>query len=285
MDIITQRFIAIGNKLLAELRKVSANLTQIQEHVKIVAEQSKAEKKEDSLPPEVVARLAFPAGIDTERNASEKRKQRRDRWRLFIEVLVLIAVAGYGLVAYHQWREMQNTTTILLNGQLPWVGVEWPVLLKNPISLTPDNMDFVVAATLKNFGHSPALYAFPFAYQVWDPFQISQQQGFACEGADDMESGKSTKNISSLPGFGPVIFPQSTLPWSNGFSSNAPVNENARRFLRLYIAGCIAYRDQGNALHHTRWCVQSWIIRTPKEIADFEADGKFIPCNGNQSAD
>jgi hypothetical protein len=141
----------------AELRKIGANLTQIQEHVKAVAEQAKPEKKEDSQPPEVVARLTFPAGIDTERNASERRKQRRDRWRLFIEVLVLIAVVGYGLVAYYQWREMQKTTKVLVNAQRPWVGIFGDAKLQDVASITPEKMDFTAAVTLKNFGPSPAL--------------------------------------------------------------------------------------------------------------------------------
>jgi hypothetical protein len=106
MDSITQRFIAIGNRLLAELRSIGGSLTQIQQQIKAIAAKPQSEKKENGPPPEVIARLAFPAGIDTEKNASERRKQRRDRWRLFVEVLTLIAVVWYGAVAYHQWREM-----------------------------------------------------------------------------------------------------------------------------------------------------------------------------------
>jgi hypothetical protein len=109
MDIITQRFIAIGNRLLAELRKINVTLTQIQQQVKAVAGQPKPEKKEDSPPQEVIASVSFPASVETKRDTTEKNKQRRDRWRLFVEVLTLIAVVGYGLVAYHQWKTMNQT--------------------------------------------------------------------------------------------------------------------------------------------------------------------------------
>lgn len=110
MDIITQRFIAIGNKLLAELRLVRNGIEKL---AGAVHDAEKAQNQErQQQPPIVRAELQIPEAIERER---EKRDERHYRVQIWIAVATSLAVAAaaiYGSVAYFQWKEMSNQSMI-----------------------------------------------------------------------------------------------------------------------------------------------------------------------------
>ena len=264
MDIITQRLMAIGNRLIAELRLVGVNLAKIQDQIRAIAEQSKTEKKEDCPPPEVVARLTFPAGIDTEKNASEKRKQRRDRWRLFVEVLTLIAVVWYGAVAYHQWRQMVRATnasveasraascsartaaSALEESKKQFRIDERPYIVKEYIKIAkPAKGEKLLGEVLlRDTGRTPALHGRVFIridvlqkepanYRDWLKRAKDASTGY-------MEIGSTLSR--SIPVSGDNVLGD---PWMSGITDET---------YHVYIFGVFVYDDVFHDSHETYFC-------------------------------
>jgi hypothetical protein len=210
-------------------------------------------------------------------------------WMALATVVIAFSTVAYTFYASQQWTVMTNTLEEqkqeFNRNSRPWVGLSGKVRLKNPVGVVPEKMGFELNGTLKNFGQSPALFVFEYANIVWNPFEIKEAQKLVCQGAEMTESGNYSQNISSLPGFGAPVFPQSNFPLIIGFGSGGNTVIADRHFLRMYIAGCIVYRDQDNGIHHTKWCVQSPTIETADQLKRFLKDGNFIPCFGNQFAD
>ena len=110
MDFVTRQFIVLAKKLREDVRHAASSLrvdlNHIQNAVESINETAQAYEHKEQPKPELFAVLHTPEAEETEHKAHNKRSQRRDRIRLFIECLTLFAVAGYGYVAVRQWREM-----------------------------------------------------------------------------------------------------------------------------------------------------------------------------------
>src|SRR5579864_6855514 len=57
----------------------------------------------ESLP---IVEIRYPKSIEDDARAYKHREQRRDRWKLFLEALIVVGVLGYGAIAYRQWHTM-----------------------------------------------------------------------------------------------------------------------------------------------------------------------------------
>jgi hypothetical protein len=51
-----------------------------------------------------VVEIRYPKGIEDDARAHKFREQRRDRWKVFLEALIVVGVLGYGAIAYRQWH-------------------------------------------------------------------------------------------------------------------------------------------------------------------------------------
>jgi hypothetical protein len=107
MDIITQRFIAIGNKFLAELRLL---LNGIQQLVGAVHDAEEARHHgPQQQPPVLRAELQIPETIERETAKRDKRHYRVQIWLAFATTLAFIAAAIYAGIAAAQWNTMKKT--------------------------------------------------------------------------------------------------------------------------------------------------------------------------------
>ena len=106
MDVITQRFIAIGNKLLAELRLVR---TGIQQLVSGVHDAKGAQnQQQEHEPPVVRAELQIPEAIERETREDRKKQYKVQVWLAISTSLAFIAAAIYAGIAALQWKEMMR---------------------------------------------------------------------------------------------------------------------------------------------------------------------------------
>jgi hypothetical protein len=53
-----------------------------------------------------IVEIRYPKGIEDDARAYKRREQRRDRWKVFLGILLVVGVLGYGAIAYRQWRTM-----------------------------------------------------------------------------------------------------------------------------------------------------------------------------------
>jgi hypothetical protein len=107
MGIITQRFIAVGNKLLAELRTISGTLQKLGHSID---EKNAAESKREQSQPILRAELEVPVSIREQNNGQDERANRREKWRLGVEIVTTLLVLGYATIAYFQLEQMIGAT-------------------------------------------------------------------------------------------------------------------------------------------------------------------------------
>jgi hypothetical protein len=237
--------------------------------------------------------LLHPNIQPTPRNEKQRKQCRPDQTPLgkqILEVTAIAVVFAYTTYAALQWR-------VMYKAQRPWVGVvlERVTIKKPPPGSTAQYNNLAISMTVKNYGSSPALWVDPEFRPIWDRREVRREQETkTCPFAAYRESGKEAhaKGFGEVKGFGQTIFPQSTLPWDGqtGFFplwpppfDHPPRNEA----LRIWVSGCIVYRDQNDDVYQTRWCVYSPPVRNWDEFDKFldGEGGDFIPCNDNQSAD
>jgi heme exporter protein D len=101
MDIITQRFIAIGNRLLAELRLLRASAEQLNSTVHDAAEAQN--QKQEQEPPILRAELQVPETIERQRSERDDRHYRVQVWLAVATTLAFVAAAVYAGIAVFQW--------------------------------------------------------------------------------------------------------------------------------------------------------------------------------------
>lgn len=114
MDFITQRFIAIGNRLLAELRRIGDAIGVLQADAQqqiesVNASKERDEQKEEVRPiwlDDVLAKYDQAEGDQTARDERHYRIQNSIRWATWC---AFIAATFYGGVAALQWRTMNES--------------------------------------------------------------------------------------------------------------------------------------------------------------------------------
>ena len=76
----------------------------------IVGEPSSADSNPENSQQDVesipVVEIRYPKGIEDDTRAYKRREERRDRWKVFLETLIVVGVLGYGAIAYRQWHTM-----------------------------------------------------------------------------------------------------------------------------------------------------------------------------------
>jgi len=107
MDIISQRFIAIGNRIIAELRLLR---TTIQQQIEAITKQAQTNNQEQQSTKEVRAELHSPQPIEVNAHSDDKGHPRRDKIRLVVEGFTLAAAVTLGILAYRQWKQMVKAT-------------------------------------------------------------------------------------------------------------------------------------------------------------------------------
>src|ERR1039458_2299178 len=91
MDIITQRFIAIGNRLIAELRLLRNGIEKLVGAVHDAEEAQNQQRQQE--PPVVRAELQIPEAIERERAKPDERHYRVQVWLWVATTPALVAPA------------------------------------------------------------------------------------------------------------------------------------------------------------------------------------------------
>jgi len=80
----------------------------------VVGEPSSADPNPENSQQDVesipVVEIRYPKGIEDDARAYKCREQRRDRWKVFLEALIVVGVLGYGAIAYRQWHTMPTAS-------------------------------------------------------------------------------------------------------------------------------------------------------------------------------
>jgi hypothetical protein len=67
----------------------------------------KSQQDAESIP---IVEIRYSKGIEHDARDYKRREQRRDRWKVFLEALIVVGVLGYGAIAYRQWHSMLATS-------------------------------------------------------------------------------------------------------------------------------------------------------------------------------
>jgi hypothetical protein len=113
MDFLTRQFIASAKrfrdevpKLIKQLSSFGSDLNEIKVSTKAIQENTQPKQKSEDTEKKVRAIVSLPSPIKTERDAYDDIHQRRDKWRLWVEVMTLLAVLAYGYLTLRVWKEM-----------------------------------------------------------------------------------------------------------------------------------------------------------------------------------
>jgi hypothetical protein len=92
--------------LLASFTQLGSYLHKIENTLHAIDENAKAYHDKEHPSAQVIATLYEEKSAQDERRTTSDKTQWRDRARLAVEILTLLAVAGYGYVTIRMWREM-----------------------------------------------------------------------------------------------------------------------------------------------------------------------------------
>ena len=254
---------------IAWVRKMQHALHECAESVR----NAESRKKEQYLPPdqpiEVRAVVSYDeltvrdAKTDSDRSHATQKSIRKATWYAFF------AVAFHGVITLCMWIQMikQNklaSESIKQNERQwkaqnrPWIGLsgnveftkqpEFQVFTATAAKSTAIDLDIVIKT--KNYGISPAFKAASRTEVLLTGNAVTipqDQMKGACSLAD--QDGESE---------GSVIFPSGEIVSSFGTTTGQPIELTKIR--RVWIAGCIAYQDGANTIHHTKFWIRSFMV-------------------------
>lgn len=169
-----------------------------------------------------------------------------------------------GIVFVGQFWQMRKQTEIL-NGQLKdirtssinseraWVGLDVPVTV-DAIEIQSTRMRIKGHYSLKNFGHGPALKVMQAGDFVTLGTNMDFQQreaDFYCDSSVKFATGTVPTVRMKNPGpFGHTLFP------GQGHEEIIDFQGPSETATHLRFVGCVAYLDQFNTVHWTRFCME-----------------------------
>lgn len=88
------------------LTSLGSDLKEIKHATQTIDKNTQSAEKHNNPPQEVRGVIGIEGPIETKRDSYDANQERRDRWRLAVEVFTLFAVIGYGYLTLRVWREM-----------------------------------------------------------------------------------------------------------------------------------------------------------------------------------
>jgi len=212
----------------------------------------------------VVAEIDPPDAAVAYIKASDKRQERRDRWKLTAEWLTLFAVVFYGSVAYKQWQTTiranrltktatENAANAFKVDERPWVGI-----VGNTEVSVLDNTGIIarVNQPYMNVGKTPALDVVALLrLRIGDPIPVQSSGTIHVIGPVLKECANGTPRLHMIEG--PVALPNAPhatmISPENDVISRWP--DIVRNTVGLYLTGCIDYDDVFGQWHRTHVCL------------------------------
>jgi hypothetical protein len=227
----------------------------------------------DSVPPP-------PPPQTEEQKAKESRAEEREQKKYRMETITAVGAAGLLIANAGLWYSQVKSMKV---DQRAWVGLDKPMVadkinLPGPRLSDDPNPLIRTGVSMKNFGKTPAFDV------VVDVFSsnlemLDIESNTQCKFAEDFSSGRTLRdnkqNNLKWRTIGKTIFP--------GQPIFEPEDVPGGDIPRLFIVGCIAYRDAFNERHHTRFCYRSpQLLVTDPAMKDGDA---FAQCNIYSDAD
>lgn len=141
----------------------------------------------------------------------------------------------------------------------------------------------------RNFGRDPALFVRPIM-DIAEPArevdakalraEISKKQDKTCQMADKEAISGAVPGIVVFPGAPAEFEDPLTFSLRTILQTQFDETKDEGRDGPLMLVGCISYRDQFRAVHHTRFC---FISNDP--ISKLTTGSQLRLCHGSQSAD
>lgn len=209
---------------------------------------------------------------------------RKSRLKLALETVGGVAAIGLLVVNVLLWQAQTNSLKV---DQRAWVGLDKP-MVADKINFPgprftwsgPDGVIHPIqnpnplirtGVSMRNFGKTPA---FDVVVNVFssDQEMLDAESNAQCKFSEDFSTGKAMRDnkqpSDKWPTLGITIFPGETF----FKAENVPGGDVPR----LFIVGCIAYRDTFDRRHRTRFCYRSPVLVTDPEMKDGDA---FVQCN------
>jgi hypothetical protein len=165
----------------------------------------------------------------------------------------------------------------------PWLGVDGPITVLEPLTTDKDGFHAHIGYWIKNFGPGPALHIGTNEVirnssddvrpdGTVDYANFRTEADISCKMAD-----MATKPIvPGESGSGSYIFPNNSHPYGTYMTRGTAPDQTTS----LDIIGCIAYADQFKIIHHTKFCFMG-----QKAIKDTKAMDRLTTCPINANAD
>jgi len=210
-------------------------------------------------------------------------------WKTLAELIGVAAVIWYASITHNMWKEMQSQTALqnkaLASAERPFVGVDGPPQVQIN-SMQPGKFGATMLITLRNFGQRPALGVMGPAMSIVtsnvdESTQTNCNLIFPFVGLTPTRQLGSSEDISKHH-WGQVIFPSQPFRtgdnWSNSSASESVIGKEA------YVVGCVAYKDQLNQPHWTKFCYNTgdYASDVVKDARSFE---HLYACNTNNYTD
>jgi hypothetical protein len=194
-------------------------------------------------------------------------------WKMILEAAAVCIGLSVAIIYYRQldamqrqFREMQEQTRLQrqtgINTERAWVGLDVPITLDR-IDAQGEHIRIRGHYSIKNFGHGPAFKVMQSGSFIENPSQnlhmTQKEADFSCSSSIAFATGTVPVGgtMTQPPPFGYTLFPDQ--PHNELIDYQGTVSStNFFQFI-----GCVAYIDQFNQVHWTRFCM--W--RKPGDIA------------------
>jgi hypothetical protein len=258
MDIITQRFVAIGNRLLAQLRRLSDSIQQ-----RIQAERERQHSEQEQQRGDVITciRDAVQSIAKSQEAAHHSKKWYKDRTFL-VSVAGVVVVIAYATVTYFMWLTMNTTYKASVESfridERAWVEIEpiKPVIISQADAKFPTG--FTCSIYPKNVGKTVATNIVVKA----QPLGAAQQ--FSAEQMRNTQDKYLLDKFKESGTNNPVVVPSNPAPkvLSPNTIANAPFTLGCQAIKAYpsggawyeFIVGRIDYCDAFHVRHWKTFC-------------------------------
>jgi hypothetical protein len=176
------------------------------------------------------------------------------KWTEGATVVLTLLIAGAAI--YSAWifqGQLDEAHNALIQTQRAWVGPRQPIRI-DFYNLGPPEIVARYTVFMKNFGPTVALNVIPIVSIAPGHDQLDQRMKSSCDVAEQFSTGKVMPGNDPIPGgrMGQTLFPteERDIPYADSGPSDAKLTV-------MYIVGCIAYRDQFDIRHKTRFCFET----------------------------
>jgi len=144
-----------------------------------------------------------------------------------------------------------------------WIGLDGPIIVDEFVPAPV--WGIALRSTLRNYGHGPALKIISTLFLTDDAKSKEGMARFVCESSEHFSTGTipMTSDVVNPGPLGHVLFPDQRSNISDPFDPQKPFVWHGAGALTdgafVSAIGCVAYLDQFEKPHWTRFCMQGGV--------------------------